>query len=241
MIDVKRLRVSLTKNGYLKIAEVIRQHHRFEVLDHLEGSLPGINLKRSQISNILSVDPATKQLPKFWDEIREYGDAAIDAFTFIAIILSHHKFIQLYTEASQGWLGTFRGRFRRDDLKEKEYTNLVYAMAELNLCEYERGSEDIAYDLYPVVYFTLPAHDLVRDLIASKLARCGWRDPSIFPGSPHKELIQECRALALNRVFSMKWLDFKAWVAGELDIDPPDVQFGLRRRGPRRPRPRHPR
>jgi hypothetical protein len=234
MINLGRLRVSLTKNGPLKVARLIRLHPAWELLDHLEGSQRGVNIKRSQIANILGADPLTGQVPQFWNEIREYGDEAIDAFVFLAIVLSHHRLIEVFKAAAQG---SFEGCLSREDLTEKEYTNLVYAMAALNLCPYARGAEATTYDFYPLIYHLQPAHDLVRQLIASKLSRCGWLDPTVFSHSPDQDLVNECRRLRLNEVLAMKWRQFREWLDAELEMDEPDVAFGLRSQNV----PRHPR
>ena len=226
MTDLRRLRVSLTKNGYMKIAELIRRHPRWDVLQHLEGCHRGINLKRSQASNILGADPFTGQLPAYWDEIRQYSEKAIDAFVFVAIVLSHHKLIELFRRGSQG---TLCGSLSRANLTDKEYTNLVYAMASLGLCEYKRGSHTTEYDLYSLVFHLQPAHRVVRQLIASKLNRCGWLDPEDSPETGNRGLVDECRALKMNAVFAMTWKDFEAWLNGNFEMEEPDRDFGIRR------------
>jgi len=205
------------------------------VLKHLEGSLRGVNVKRSQAANILGADHDGGHLPEFWDKIRAYGHDAIEAFTLAAVILSHEKLIRLFKRASKGG---FRGSFRREDLTNKEYTNLVYAMASLRLCPSVRGSREIKYDLYRLIYNLQPAHDLVRQLIASKLRRCGWRDPTVYPHAGYRSLLAECQALRLNRVFAMEWEQFKAWLHGDLPMERPDGRDGPRSKPglPRRPR-----
>ena len=80
MPGLHELNVSLTKNGYFKIADVIEKHPRHEVLNNIRGTYVGINLDRPQIANMLSADPSTRELPEEWDEIRNYSKRAIDAF-----------------------------------------------------------------------------------------------------------------------------------------------------------------
>jgi len=222
MIDLGKLRVSLTKNGYLKVADVIKRHPRWEVLDNLEGTYRGINIQRSQVSNILGADPLTGQLPGYWDGIREQGDRAVGAFTFVAIVLSHQKLIQVFQGAAEG---VFRGYIRREDLTDKAYTNLVYAMSSLRLCEYARGMDATSYDLYRLIYDLRSSGELLRQLIASKLTRCGWLDPQQFPHSCDRDFLSECRELGLHRVFAIEWEQFDAWLSGDLEIDEPDDVF----------------
>src|SRR5690606_33778473 len=113
-------------------------------------------------------------------EIKECGPAAIDSFTFVAIIMSHHRLIDVFRRTNQGGL---RGHLRREDLSEKEYTNIVYAMATIQLCEYVKGAEGVNYDFYNLIYTLKDAGFLIRGLIESKLKKCGWVDPAIYPWS----------------------------------------------------------
>ena len=216
MIEVDRLRVSLTKNGYLKIAELLKRHSRYEILDHLDGSYPGINLVRSQVVNILGMNPTTEEIPEFWDEIREYGDRAIDCFAFVAIVLSHWRLISALRFATQG---DMHGHLKRDDLTPKEYTNLVYAMHAIRLCDYRRGAESVNYDLYRLVYHLQPAGHLVRKLIRSKLLRCGWREPKEFPNSDNPGFLVACHELGIPEVFGLEHEQFEDWLNGELEIE----------------------
>ena len=102
MAGLSELTVSLTKNGYYKVAEVIKRHSRHEVLDNISGVHEGINLNRAQIANMLSADPSTDELPEEWDDIRAFGDRAIESFTFIAILFSHENLIVSFANASTG-------------------------------------------------------------------------------------------------------------------------------------------
>ena len=190
MLQLERLRVSLTKNGYLKIANLVRHHARWDVLGNAEGSHHGINIKRSQISNIMCADPITGQLPEFWDGIKRFRDEAIDAFTLVAVILSHEKLIETFRRASAG---NMRRRLRKErHCSRKEYTNLVYAMASLGLCQYVKGADVVAYDFYRLIYNLRGPRRLVQ-LIESKLERCGWLDPRHYPHSTDGEFFAACQ------------------------------------------------
>ena len=68
MPGLHELNISLMKNGYFKVADVIEKHPCHEVLNNIRGKYVGINLDRAQIANMLSVDPNTKELPEEWDE-----------------------------------------------------------------------------------------------------------------------------------------------------------------------------
>src|SRR5262249_48289081 len=155
-----RLRVSLTKNGYLKIAELVRRHPRWEVLDNVRNRYRHINLARSQAAKIMG-EGISGELPEFWDEIRAYDNRAVDGFVLVAIIMSHADLIRLLIEADQGEM---KGCLDRGDIGEKAYTNLVYAMSQCGLCDYVRGAESVNYDMRGLVYDLREAGPLVRQL-----------------------------------------------------------------------------
>lgn len=227
MLDLEKMKVSLTKNGYMKLADVIRLHPSTEILNNIRGTYRGINLIRSQVSKVLSVDPDSGEVPVLWDEIHALGDSMIDGCTFIAIILSHRKLIEVLAKSQDE---IYRGAVSRDDLSNKEYTNLVYAMACLNLCDYERGSVETEYDFHPLVANLQGKNGLtVKKLIALKLKRCGWVDPSSSPLSGDREFFAECHSLGLPEVFSMDPDQFDAWMRGELSLAMPGREFGLNR------------
>lgn len=224
MVNLDRLRVSLTKNGYLKIANVVMRHPRWEVLDNIHGVYRGINLARSQVANILGAD-ITGDPPEFWDEIRSRGERAIEAFTLTAIIFSHVDLIQLLAGAAQG---DYKGHLRRGQMGQKAYTNLVYAMACCDLCDYEPGAEGVTYDMRGLIYSLRECGDLVQQLIEFKLRRCGWRRRE----QGGTEFFEECESNRIHRVFAMDFPDFRAWIGNRLRINPPAERFA----GPRRPR-----
>lgn len=86
MSGLDELRVSLTKNGFIKVAEIIKNFPRDQILNNLGGQHEGISLDRAQILNMLSGDDKTEELPKVWDAVKEYGPEAVEALTFISVI-----------------------------------------------------------------------------------------------------------------------------------------------------------
>jgi hypothetical protein len=211
MVQLSRLRVSLTKNGYMKIADVVRAHPRWEVLDNVEGTYPNIDVKRSQAANILGED-LDGQLPEHWDEIRSFSDASIDAFVFIAVVMSHGELISVLQRDAQG---DMKGYLQRDDLGEKAYTNLVFALASVGACDYVRGADAVAYDLRSVVHPLLDAGCLVASLIKSKLRRCGWREQLDGP------FLEVCQQNGIHQVFALEFSEFRSWMENRLRIEPP--------------------
>lgn len=226
MVDLARLRVSLTKNGYMKIADLLRRHPRWEVLDNVSGAHADINLVRSQVANIMGEDLAGDP-PEFWDEIRSRGDRAIDAFVLVAIIMSHVDLIDLLRRSAQGHM---KGHLERRAIGEKAYTNLVFALASCGLCDYRRGAVAVTYDMRGLVYALQRSRRVVRRLIEFKLAKCGWRPPG-RPGGI--EFFEECEANQLHLVFGLEPEEFRDWLNGRLRIEQPIEQGAAM---PRRPR-----
>lgn len=208
------LRVSLTKNGYGKIATVVREHPSSEMLDHVAGSHVGVNLVASQVANVLCADPATGVVPGFWDEVRRYNMPTIRAFTFLAVVYSHHRLIELFL-AKGG--GSSRGTIARDDFATlKEYTNLAFALAEVGASPYRKGAAEVPYDLGPVVRQLGEAGPLVGRLLKSKLRRCGWRDPEEFVAGADLPLAEECVRQRFHEVlgFAADPREFSQWITG---------------------------
>lgn len=214
MVDLDRLRVSLTKNGYLKIADVLKHHPRWEVLEKINGTYPGINLAYSQAANIMGADGAG-EVPEFWDEIRSHSDKAIDCFVLAAIIMSHVNLIELLKSSFQG---DYKGYLQRGRVGEKVYTNLIFALSECDLCDYVRGAEAVTYDMRGLVYELRDAGDIVRQLLQFKLRKCGWREPE----RGGTDFYQECEDNGIHRVFGFgDPAQFKRWIRGTLRISPP--------------------
>lgn len=210
MISVENLRVSLTKNGYLKGSELVQLHPANEILDNVRGVHRGINLVKSQVANILGAD-ASGNVPSYWDVIRKYKPETVDAFFFVAIIFSHHRLIEVIKEGKQGQRV---GYLSRDQFStEKEYTNLAFAMAKLQLSGYVKGAKGVVFDLSPLTVRLKSAAALVRRLLRDKLARCGWQDPEEHPDSTDLPFIQQCQELGWYEVFGLSFEEFSAWIA----------------------------
>lgn len=228
MVELDRLKVSLTKNGYFKFAELLKAYSRWEILANADGKHEGIDLVPSQIRNMMDENPQTGEIPAFWDDIRAHGHLAIDAFSVVAMLFSHSRLIQLMIQASEG-RPEFTGYILRGDLlQEKEYTNLAYTLGCFGLSDYRRGSGAVEYNLTPVVYHLRQAHDLVRLLLRSKLQRSGWIDPALNPLSPDRPLLEEMKDHNFHRVLSMEWDRFSVWLEGTLEMPEFVGKFGLR-------------
>lgn len=167
---------------------------------------------RSQVANILCADPNTGVVPGLWDEVREYDRPTIRAFVFVAILFSHHRLIQAFNAAGGG---SPRGTLLRSDFDtEKEYTNLVFALAEVDACAYDRGAGQVSYDLGSVTTQLQGVGQLVAKLLKCKLLRCGWRDPDEFMTGADLPLLEECREQQFHKALGLTFPKFSEWLTG---------------------------
>jgi hypothetical protein len=211
MINLKKLRVSQTKNGYQKIPALVIAHPRGEILENVYGVHPGINLERSQVANILGAAPGSDALPAYWDEIRAYSKGTIEAFGLVAVLFSHYSFIETLLRAQHSQPV---GYLPRGALSEKAYTNLAYALSERGVCEYRPGSQGTVVNFSPIVSRLRSVGRLVQKLLRDKLARCNWVDPDIYSGSQDLPFMQTCLQLRFHEVFGLSADEFKSWMSG---------------------------
>lgn len=218
---LEALKVSLTKNGYFKVSEVIKKHPRNEILDNIEGVYEGINLETAQIKGMLSYDEATGDFPEVWDEIRNYDSKAVDALVFISIIYSHKTLIEVLSNSK---LSEMRGCLKREDLADKAYTNLVYSMASQGMCPLAKGSSETYYDVSPL--FLLEIGPLVKKVIGLKLKKTGWNEP----GSDeyfYRDFYEQCAFYRFHDVLGISIEQFKQWLEGDevKKEEPPQVEL----------------
>jgi hypothetical protein len=211
MVNLKKLRVSQTKNGYQKIPALIIAHPRGEILDNVSGVHPGINLEKSQVANILGAAPGSDVLPAYCDEIRAHSKETVEAFGLVAVLFSHHNFIENLLRAQHS---EPVGYLSRDGMSEKAYTNLAYALYKRGLCEYQPGSHGTTVNFSSLVSRLSIVGELVQKLLRNKLARCDWMDPDIHPGSPDLPFMQTCLQLRFNELFGLSSDEFTRWLSG---------------------------
>jgi hypothetical protein len=211
MVELDNLRVSLTKNGYLKIAAIVAAYESHDMLNHCKGSIRGVNLAKSQVANILCADPYSGIVPAFWDEVRSHDRATIRAFTFLAVVFAHERLIRAFQDAGRG---APTGALLRSDMTVKEYTNLQFAMAQIGLCTYARATDEISYDMTPLTGQLRSVGHLVGQLLREKLRRCGWRDPDEFHIAGDLPLPEQCIRESFHEVLGMGRREFVAWIKG---------------------------
>lgn len=215
------LAVSLTKNGYLKVSEIIKKHPRNEILNNISGVYEGINIDPAQIKNMLSYDESTNQFPEVWDEIRAYGPDAIDALVLISIIYSHKALIEVFSNSK---LSEMRGCLKRDDLTDKTYTNLIYSMSHLGMCPLSKGASETYYDVSPL--FRLDIGRLVKNVIKLKLQRTGWTEPS-SEDYFSRSFYEQCAFYKFPDVLGISIEQFQMWLEGDevKKEEPPSIDL----------------
>lgn len=206
---LEALKVSLTKNGYFKVSEVVKKHPRDEILENITGVYSGVNLADSQVKGMLSYNDATHEFPEVWDEVRSISPEAVDALVFISIIYSHKTLIDAFIKSK---LSEMRGCLKRDDLDIKVYTNLVYSMATQGMCPLERGASETYYDVSPL--FRLEIGALVKKVIGYKLIKTGWKEPE-QEDYFSRNFYEQCKFYGFHDVLGISMEQFKQWLEGE--------------------------
>ena len=209
MPGLQELKVSLTKNGYFKVAEVIKQHPRGEILDNLWGVHEGINLDRAQILKMLSGDEKTEELPQVWDDVKALGPEAVDALTFISIVFSHVTLIEGLRDSI---VSEMRGTLKRNDFDGKVFTNLVDTMAKMNLGRKTYGAEEFSFNLKPL-FKEMAIGPLAKDILTRKLKKTGWKEPDasdIF----RRDFYEQCIFFGFHKVLGLSPQQFEDWLEG---------------------------
>jgi hypothetical protein len=204
--DIERLKVSLTKNGFFKVSDVIRLHPTNEILDNVDGVYEGINISRQQAGDILTRSASGNPLA-LWDTVRGLGDESIDAMVVLAIIFSHHRLIHFFADAAEN--GTYS--LNRSDLTVKPYTNLLHSLKTAGYApNMPRGSESFTYDLSPV--FALPIAQVAKKLLKAKLRLTGWTGA---PGAVSDEdFFTQAIDFRFHRVVGLTEEQFRTWLQG---------------------------
>lgn len=201
MTDLRKLNVSLTKHGAHKIAALLKKFDKDEVLKHLSGSEPGINIESAQAKKTLSVTGRNK-VPDLWREAQLRGGETIDALALLAITFSHYKLIDAMKAGAgkRPFLGTVK---RGKHIDGKAYTNFACIIEELGYST-EHSPTRVNYDLHKLFQIN-GLNNLVAQLLTLKLELAGW--------DKRNALIDEAVDLGFHRVFSIGESQFRSWLA----------------------------
>lgn len=210
MIAIDRLRVSLTKHGAHKIAQLLARYDAQDVLSHLSDSITGVNIESVQAHKNLSAS-GTGVVPGVWNQARAAGRESIDALVLIAIIFSHGQLIKAMRTARTA---PMRGTITRGQvLDEKAFTNFAHTIEELGYST-SHTSGRVSYDLTKL--FRIPGlHHLATEVLTLKLRTAGW-DRS-------NSLAQEMISYNLHEVFAISSEQLSNWLATG-DIDSSGIQ-----------------
>lgn len=209
MAGLKELRVSLTKNGFFKIAEIIKSFPKDQILANLGGQHQGIALDRAQILKMLSGDETTEELPQVWDDVKALGPEAVEALTFISIIYSHIDLIEVFQKSITSEM---RGTLKRKNLDGKVYTNIVDSMDKLKLGKKVYGADEFYFSLKPL-FKEMAIGPLAKDILTRKLKKTGWKEPDAT-NYFQRDFYEQCFFFGFNNVLGISPQQFKDWLEG---------------------------
>lgn len=197
--------VSLTKNGYFKLIQLIDKYPSTEILNHV-GEIP---LDRTQARKVLG-GANDGVLPDAWDDIKDFGPEERAALLLFSLIFSHKKLIDAFKQSSTSEMRGFISRMPSD---EKLYTNLVSSLKEAGLViGYKRGAAKTEYDLSRI-FQKNEIGPMAREVLKSQLRRMGWDDPT--PNQPFQRSFEEQIAFfEFHEVFGLTEEQFSDWLNG---------------------------
>ncbi len=165
--DITKLKVSLTKHGAHKIAYLIAEFDKDDILNHLDGDFNEIHIDYAQTTNILSIDK-NGTVPDIWNQVKLFGIQDIYDLVFFAIVFSHHSLIDTMIDGISKDCRIERGRI----IDGKAYTNFAHIIDELGL-SIEHTESYVTFDLSRIFYkFYLSK--FATKLFALKLTEAGW-------------------------------------------------------------------
>ncbi|PHV39202.1 hypothetical protein [Janthinobacterium sp. BJB304] len=194
------LRVSLTKHGAHKLAILFEDFDSTQVLDHVWGSVDGVNIELAQAKKNLSA--RGQVVPGLWDKARARGSETVSALVLIGIIFSHYQLINAMIRSTDETVA-FSGTIVRDQhLGGKAFTNFAHTLEELGYTT-AHSENHVRYDLTKL--FHIPGlHELAIELLVLKLKAAAWDSV----GSPVDEML----AFEFHHVFSITAEQFANWL-----------------------------
>jgi hypothetical protein len=200
MTDLKKLAVSLTKHGAHKISILFRAYDKDQILQHLEGSMTGVNIEMAQAKKNLSASQSGV-VPDLWNEVRQRGNETIDAMVLLAIIFSHYALIDALRNSTDS--APFTGTVKRSQFSDaKAFTNLAHTIEMLGYST-EHDADHIRYDFHKLFEIS-ELHTLFKKLLRLKLIAAGW--------DKNNTIIEEAASLNLHEVFSLSREQFSTWL-----------------------------
>lgn len=205
MTELPKLKVSLTKFGVHKIANLLLNFEPNEVINNLQGSFQDIVVDPAQAKKVLSIYPDGR-VPELWWKVKEYEKQDIFDLVFLCIIFSHHRLIELITESFRNENKIFRNTRL---INTKEYTNFSREAQDLGFVV-DQSNDYIVIDINRIFYkFYLV--ELISELLELKLIEAGWDQAN--------SLAEECIQLGINEVFNLAPETFQSWIEGSENVD----------------------
>lgn len=197
--------VSLTKNGYFKLSDLIRKYPSSEILEHLDE----IKLDFTQARKMLAGN-SSNVLPLVWDDVRQYDNEAQTSLLLFSIIFSHKDLIRTFIASATAEM---RGEIKRDGLDQKTYTNLAYALEEAGLAiGFAEGAESTKYDLSKI-FLKNEIGPLAKKILKSHLENMGWNEPS--ESQPFQRTFEEqVKYYEFNKVLGVSIEQLFNWFNG---------------------------
>ena len=202
--DLKELKVSLTKHGAHKIAYLLQQFDKDDILNHLSDDFMDIHIDSAQTRGILSINDKGLA-PDLWNEIKKYGLEDIFDLVFIAIVFSHNDFINALKKGISDGCVIKRG----DVVSGKVYTNFAHIIDQYGFA-IEHTADYVTFDISRIFYkYYIP--ELVAKLFNIKLVEVGWNKTNT--------LVEECIRLDLHSIFGLDADEFKDWLLEAKEFD----------------------
>jgi len=202
--NLSKLKVSLTKHGAHKIAFLLQEFDKDDILNHLNGDYMDIHINSAQTRRILSIEE-TRPAPELWNEIKKYGLEDIFDLVFIAIVFSHNELITALKKGIKDGCIIKRG----DIIDGKVYTNFACIIDEFGFA-IEHTPDYVSFDISRIFYkFYIP--ELVSKLLTIKLIEAGWDKTN--------SLADECINLDFHSVFGLEPEEFRDWIIDAKEID----------------------
>jgi len=197
--------VSLTKNGYFKLSNLIDKYPSNEILNHLDE----IKIDLAQARKMLAGD-AKNILPDVWDEIKTYSEEAKHALLLFSIIFSHKDLIELFKQSATTEM---QGVIKRNVTEAKTYTNLAYSLNEAGLAtDFAQGGEKTSYDLSRI-FLKNEIGPLAKKILEGHLLNMGWRGPT--EEDPFERTFEEqIENYEFNKVLGVTIEQFINWLNG---------------------------
>lgn len=197
--------VSLTKNGYFKLIDLIDKYPSNEILNHLDE----IKLDYTQARKMLG-GSNSNVLPAVWDDIKSFDQEDKYALLLFSIIFSHKDLINTFKTSTTSEM---QGEIKRSEIDGKVYTNLAYALNEAGLAiNFSQGSEKTKYDVSKI-FLKNEIGPFAKKILKSHLINMGWNDPT--DEEPFQRTFEEqIKKYEFHKVLGVSFEQFIGWLNG---------------------------